>query len=41
MSCLNVIVSFLAAIFSGRAIAICVPKGVFYDDVQPIPYRQY
>lgn len=41
LSCVNVIISVLASIFSGRAIALCVPKGVFYDDVQQIPYRSY
>jgi len=41
LACVNVLISLLAAIFSGRAIAICIPKGVFYDDVQPIPYRSY
>jgi len=41
LACVNVLISLLAAIFSGRAIAICIPKGVFYDDVQPIPYRPY
>jgi hypothetical protein len=41
MACVNVLISLLASIFAGRAIAICVPKGVFYDDVQPVPYRPY
>jgi len=41
MACVNVLISLMGAIFSGRAIALCVPKGVFYDDVQPIPYRPY
>jgi uncharacterized membrane protein len=41
MACINVVVSLIAAIFAGRTIELCVPKGVFYDDVQPIPYRQY
>jgi MFS family permease len=41
LACVNVIISFLGAFFSGRAIAICLPKGVFYDDVQPVPYRPY
>ncbi len=41
MACVNVLISLLAAIFSARAIALCQPKGVFYDDVQPIPYKPY
>lgn len=41
IACLNVLISLLAAIFSGRAIALCVPKGVFYDDVRPIPYGAF
>jgi hypothetical protein len=41
VACVNVIISLIAAIFAGRAIALCVPKGVFYDDVRPIPYRAY
>ncbi len=32
LACLNVLLSLLAAIFAGRAIALCVPKGVFYDE---------
>ncbi len=45
MACLNVLLSAIAAFMAGRAIALCVPKGVFYDDVRPmsrpIPYRPY
>ncbi|CAF2829413.1 unnamed protein product [Rotaria sp. Silwood2] len=37
MACINVLISFIAAVFAGRAIALFVPKGVFYDDIQPIP----
>ncbi len=38
MACVNVLISFFAALFSGRAIALCIPKGVFYHDVRPMPY---
>jgi len=45
MACINVLISLFATIVTGRAIAICVPKGVFYDDVRPmsgpIPYGSY
>ncbi|CAF4983430.1 unnamed protein product, partial [Rotaria sp. Silwood1] len=45
MGCINVLISFIATIFAGRAIAICIPKGVLYDDVQPMSistsYRPY
>jgi hypothetical protein len=41
MACVNVLISLIAAFFSGRAIALCVPKGVFYDDIRPIPYSAY
>ncbi|UJR09721.1 hypothetical protein I4U23_013950 [Adineta vaga] len=42
IACINVLTSLLSAVFSARAIALCVPKGVFYDDVRPmsrpVPY---
>ncbi|CAF1179268.1 unnamed protein product [Rotaria sordida] len=45
MACINVLISFIATIFTGRSIAICLPKGVLYDDVQPMsrpmPYQTY
>ena len=41
LACLNVLLSLVAAIFAGRAIALCTPKGVYYEDVQPIPYGTY
>ncbi|CAF3706711.1 unnamed protein product [Rotaria sp. Silwood1] len=45
MGCINFLISFIATIFAGRAIAICIPKGVLYDDVQPMSistsYRPY
>ncbi|CAF0884945.1 unnamed protein product [Adineta ricciae] len=37
IACVNVLASLLAAVFSARAIALCVPKGVLYDDVRPTP----
>jgi hypothetical protein len=33
LACVNVLISFMATIVAGRAIALCVPKGVRYDDV--------
>jgi hypothetical protein len=45
MACLDVLISSIAAIVAARAIALCVPKGVMYEDVRPmsrpIPYRPY
>ena len=37
IACMNVLASLIGAILAGRAIALCVPKGVFYDDVRPMP----
>jgi hypothetical protein len=36
IACFNVLISILSAIFAGRAIALCVDKGVSQDDIQPI-----
>lgn len=41
LACVNVLLSLIAAIVAGRAIALCVPKGVFYNDVPPLPYGAY
>ena len=47
IACINVILSTLSAIFAGRAIALCVSKGVSNDDMMPfiprtpIPPRAY
>lgn len=47
MSCLNLVTSTIAAIFAGRAIALCVPKGITEDDMlpfvprTPLPPRAY
>lgn len=41
LACLNVLLSLIAAIVAGRAIALCTPKGVYYEDVRPIPYGAY
>ncbi|CAF0781732.1 unnamed protein product [Didymodactylos carnosus] len=37
VSCINFIISLLAAIVSGRAIALCTPKGVMYDKIKVDP----
>lgn len=39
IACLNIIISSLAAIFSGRAIALCVSKGFVEDDILPLAPR--
>lgn len=36
---INAIISLISAVFAGRAIALGVPKGVYYGDVQPMPYK--
>ena len=45
MAGINVLLSFVGIVISGRAIALCVPKGVFYDEIQPIsspiPHQTY
>ena len=45
IACINVLISLIGAIVTGRTIAICVPKGVLYNDIQPmsksLPYRSY
>ena len=42
LACVNVLLSLIAAISAARAIALCTPKGVFYEDVRrPVPYAAY
>ena len=38
LACVNFLLSLISAIVSGRAIDLCTPKGVFYDDVRPFGF---
>lgn len=38
LACLNFLLSLIAAIVSARAIRLCTPKGVYYEDVRPMGF---